>query len=70
MGYIKLRIRSRTSHSDGGSQMAKIACMESDMPKLHTNELLLTMHALSAKGGMIEDVGDNGFDYTLDFVLS
>ena len=69
MAYIKIRIRTRLSDSEGRSRLARIAHFESDMPTASTNELLLITHALSAPGGADDGDRQSGFDYTLDMVL-
>ena len=50
MGYIKIRLRSRTTDGDGFARQTTIARFESDMPPLGTYEMNLLWHALSLKG--------------------
>lgn len=68
MGYIKIKLRSRTSDEHGNTHRVRIEQIESDMGGVDTNTMLLAVHALAASGGRVE-MEDNCFDYTLDLVL-
>lgn len=68
MGYIKFVMSVRKSDEQGNTTRTVISRIESDMADTSTLETNLIMHALSAKGGKVEQE-TKGFPYSFPLIF-